>query len=75
MNSYIEEFQRLCMKSKTKEEKSEKVSRHLNGLRYNIQEELNLLSSDTIGRCHQLAIKVEEKIKRRQEQNNKGRGR
>ena len=40
----------------------------------NIQEELHLLSPNTIAKCYQLALKVEEKIKR-QENNNRGRGR
>ena len=33
------------------------------------------MSPNTVAKCYQLALKVEEKIKRRQDNNNKGRGR
>lgn len=65
--AYTEEFQKLSIKSKKVEDESERVARYLNHLRWNIQEELNLLCPDTIHKCYQLALKVEEKLKRRQE--------
>lgn len=73
--TYTEEFQKLSLRSKFAEPESIKVERYLNGLRMNIQEELQLLSPNTVAKCYQLALKVEEKIKRRQENNNRGRGR
>ena len=38
-----------------------KVARYLGGLKWNIQEELSLCEPTTIQRCHQLALKVDEK--------------
>ena len=73
--TYIEELQKLSLRSKLVKPASVKVARYLNGLRMNIQEELQLLSPNTIGKCYQLALKVEDKIKRRQENNNRSRGR
>lgn len=66
--AYTEEFQKLSIKSKKVEDESERVARYLNGLRWKIQEELNLLCLDTVHKCYQLALKVEEKLKRRQDQ-------
>lgn len=74
ISTYTEEFQKLGLRSKLVEPESVKVARYLNGLRMNIQEELQLLSPDTVAKCYQLALKVEEKIKRRQENNNRSRG-
>lgn len=64
--TYTEEFQKLSVRSKFAEPKSIKVARYLNGLRLNIQEELQLLSPNTVAKCYQLALKVDEKIKSRQ---------
>ncbi|XP_057842117.2 uncharacterized protein LOC131051562 [Cryptomeria japonica] len=74
VSSYTEEFHRLCLKSKTVEGNTEKVARYLNGLRVSIQDELNLCNPKTIQKCYQLALNVKEKLKRRQDQNNRGRG-
>ena len=75
VTAYIEEFQKLSLRTKQSECESVKVARYLNGLRLNIQEELNLLCPNTVHKCYQLTLKVEAKLKRRQEQNNRGRGR
>ena len=62
------------LRSKKKEEESLKVARYLGGLKWNIQEELSLWAPTTIQRCHQLALKVEEKNKRKGDSNFKDRG-
>lgn len=56
------------------EDEKEMVSRYLNGLRYNIQDELSLATPRMVEECYKLAVKFEEKIKRRQEQQGRGRG-
>ena len=50
--TYTEEFQKLSLRSKFAEPESIKVARYLNGLRMNIQEELQLLSPNTIAKCY-----------------------
>ena len=73
MNAYSEEFHRLTLKAKKQEEELERVARYLNGLRMKIQEEISLLALDTLGKCFQLALKVEEKLKRKSERRQGGR--
>lgn len=75
VSSYTGEFQKLCLRSKVVEDESIKVARYLNGLQWNIQEELRLLCPSTVHKCYQSALKVEEKSKKKQEKSNKGRGR
>ena len=69
-----EEFQKLILRSKYTVPKSIKVARYLNGSRMSTKEELHLLSPNIVDNCYKLALKGEEKIKR-QENNNKTRGR
>ena len=51
------------MRSKKQEEEPIKVSIYLGGLKWNIQEELSLWAPTIIQKCHQLALKVEERNK------------
>lgn len=74
VNAYTEEFYKLSLRSKKHEKEEEKVARYLNGLRKNIQDEINIMAPDTMHKCFQLALRVEDKIKRSGEQNNRGRG-
>ena len=50
------------------------MARYLGGLKWNIQELLSLWAPTTVQRCHQLALKVEEKNKRKGDSNFKDRG-
>lgn len=74
MNAYMEEFHKLSLKSKRQEEESEKVARHLNDLRMNIQDEINILAPEIVNKCFQLVLRVEEKLKRISEKGNRGKG-
>ena len=74
VSSYTEEFQRLCMRSNVTEDESIKVARYLNGLKWNIQEEMVLLSPKIVHQCYQLELKIEERSKRKQDQTSKGKG-
>ena len=74
--AYTEEFHKLCLRSRVQEEEAVKVARYTGGLRANIQEEISLWAPTTVHKCFQLALKVEERNKKRQESNsNRGRGR
>lgn len=74
LSSHIKEFHRLCIGSRMVEPNSVKVAKYLTSLRYNIQEEVSILCPNTIEKCFQLVVKIKEKIKRRQENSNRGRG-
>ena len=50
------------------------MARYLGDLKWNIQEELRLWAPTIVQRCHQLALKVEEKNKRKEDSNFKDRG-
>lgn len=63
--NYIEEFHKLSLRSKIKEEESVKVARYLNGLKWAIAEEMNLFTPTTILGFQQMAQKVEERLRRR----------
>ena len=72
--TYIEEFKNLVMKSKLVEPKSLKLARCMKGLRLSIQDELSLKIPTIVNQCYQLALKVKEKFKRRNEQSGRNRG-
>lgn len=76
VSGYMEEFHKLSLRYHAVEEESLKVARYLNGLRWNIQEELGLMSPETVHQSYQLALKVKEKLKRKHDSSsNRGRGR
>eukprot|EP00253_Pinus_taeda_P030391 PITA_30391 len=54
------------------EDDLEKVARYVNGLRYEIQDEISLLSLTTVEDAYQASLKVEEKLLRKQSQRNRG---
>jgi len=47
------------------EDTTEKTTRYLNGLRYDIQDEMSLISPKNVDEAYQLALKAEDKIQRR----------
>lgn len=50
------------------------MARYLNGLRYNIQDEISLMTPKTVEACFQMAIREKEKVEMRQEKTARGRG-
>jgi hypothetical protein len=48
------------------EEDVEKVSRYINGLRYDIQDEISILFLKTVEDAYQASLKEEEKLARKQ---------
>eukprot|EP00253_Pinus_taeda_P012339 PITA_12339 len=54
------------------EDDLEKVARYINGLKYEIQDEISLLSLKTVEDAYQAALKAEEKLLRKQNQINRG---
>ena len=65
--TYTKEIQKLVMKSKLVEPKSVKLARYMQGLRLVIQDKISLTSPTNVNQCYQLALKVDDKFKRRNE--------
>jgi hypothetical protein len=65
-------FYRLNIEAVQKENEYEKTTRYINGLRYEIQEEISMMSVITVEDAYQEALKYEEKLARRQSQQSRG---
>lgn len=74
VKAYTDEFLKLSIRSGREEDEVVKVARYLGGLRFNIQDELVVANPSNVKECYQLALKVEEKMKRRQDKAARGRG-
>jgi hypothetical protein len=74
VKGYTKEFYMMNIKVGHIEGDMEKVVRYINGLIYNIQEEIGMLIVRTIEDAYQETSKVEEKIARKKSQSNRGRG-
>lgn len=72
VSTYTEEFHKLTLKTKISETENQKLARYLNGLKYSIQDELSLFNPESVHKCHQMALKIEEKQRKRGEQINRG---
>lgn len=66
VKEYIEEFYKLSIRAGHVEDDVEKVARYINGLRYDIQDEITLLSLRKIEDAYQAALKAKEKMLRNQ---------
>ena len=71
IKEYTEEFYKLSIRSSHVEDDLEKVARYINGLRYEIQDEISLLNLKTIEDAYQAALRAEEKMLRKQNQRNR----
>jgi hypothetical protein len=65
MKEYTEEFYRLNIKAGHHESNDEKVARYINGLRYEIQDEISMATIRMVEDAYQLALKDEEKLSRK----------
>jgi hypothetical protein len=72
VKEYTEEFYRLNIMARKKENDDEKTTRYINGLRYEIQEEINMMFVSKVEDAYQSTFKAEEKLARKQSQRNKG---
>eukprot|EP00253_Pinus_taeda_P001707 PITA_01707 len=64
VKEYTKEFYRLSIRAGHAEDDMEKVATYINGLRYDIQDEINLLSLKTIEDAYETGLKEKEKILR-----------
>jgi hypothetical protein len=73
VKEYTEEFYKLNIRAGHRESDDEKVSRYMNGLRYDIQDEMSMVTIQTVEDAYQMALKAEEKLSRKQSQRGRGR--
>jgi hypothetical protein len=72
MKEYTKEFYRLNIRVGHREGDEEKVSRYRNGLRYEIQDEISMMTIRTIEDSYQVALKAEDKLARKQSHRSRG---
>jgi hypothetical protein len=66
VKEYIEEFYKLNIRTGQREKDEEKVYRYINGPRYEIQDEISMMSIRAVEDAYQFALKAEEKLARKQ---------
>ena len=62
LKEYPEELYMINLRARYIEDTTEKVARYLNGLRYDIQDELSLVNPIGVDEAYQYALRVEEGI-------------
>jgi hypothetical protein len=72
VKEYTEEFYKLNIRAGHRENDEEKVVRYINGLRYEIQDDIIMMTMRTVEDYYQVALKAEEKLERKQSQRNRG---
>jgi hypothetical protein len=73
VKEYTEEFYRLNIRAGHHESNDEKVARYMNGMRYDIQDEMSMVTIWTMEDSYQMALKAKEKLSRNQGQRGRGR--
>jgi uncharacterized protein YjbK len=62
VKKYTEEFYRLKIRAGHHENDDEKVVRYMNGLRYDIQNEMSMVKIRNVEDAYQISLKEEEKL-------------
>jgi uncharacterized protein YjbK len=65
VKEYTKEFYKLNIRAGHQESNDEKVARYMNGLRYDIQDEMSMVTIRTVEDSYQMALKAEEKLSRK----------
>jgi hypothetical protein len=73
MKEYIEEFYKINIRAGHRESNDEKVARYMNGIRYDIQDEMSMMIIQNVEDVYQMALKAEEKLSQKQGQRGRGR--
>jgi hypothetical protein len=68
MKEYIEVLYKINIREGHREGNDEKVARYMNGLRYDIQDEMSMMIIRTIEDSYQMDLKAKEKMIRKQGQ-------
>lgn len=72
LKEYTEELYKVMIKYGHREMDREKVDRYINGISFSIQDEMSMLNISTVEEAYQYALKAKEKVKRRQQNNPRG---
>ena len=72
VKEYTEEFYKLNIRTGQREKDEEKVVRYINGPRYEIQDEINMMSVRTVEDSYKFSLKEEEKLDKKQSQRGRG---
>lgn len=67
IKEYNEEIYKVNIRTRYVEDNPKKVAKYINGLRFDIQEEMNLLSPNFVEETHQFSLKDEEKLARKRQ--------
>jgi hypothetical protein len=70
VKEYTKKFYKLNMRAGQKENDDEKKAMYINGLRYEIQEDISMMSVSKVKDSYQATLKAEEKLSRKQRQRN-----
>jgi hypothetical protein len=62
VKEYTEEFYKLDIRASHWESDDEKVARYMNGLRFDIQDEMSMVTIRTVEDAYQMALKAKEKL-------------
>jgi hypothetical protein len=62
VKEYTEELYRLNIRADHRESDDEKFARYMNGLRYDIQDEMSMETIQTVEDAYQMDLKAEEKL-------------
>jgi hypothetical protein len=62
MKEYTEEFYRINIRAGHCESDDEKVARYMNGMRYDIQDEMSMMIIMNVEDSYQISLKAEEKL-------------
>ena len=62
VKEYTEEFYNINIRAGHRESNDEKVSRYMNGLQYDIQDEMSMITIQIVEDAYQMALKAEEKL-------------
>jgi hypothetical protein len=73
VKEYTKEFYRINIRVGHCESDDEKVTTYMNGLRYDIQDEMIMMTIRNVEDAYHTALKAEEKLARKQSQRGRGR--
>ena len=73
VKEYTEEFYKINIRVGHWESDDEKVARYMNGLWYDIQDEMSMMTIQNVEDAYQISLKDEEKLSRKQGQRDRGR--
>jgi hypothetical protein len=73
VKEYTEELYRINIRAGHRESDDEKVARYMNGLQYDIQDEMRMMTIRNVENSYQMALKVEDKLSRKEGQRGRGR--